>query len=198
MPDYPISRRAAERDLATVGIALMAKGADHPCPPAQRGHGRYNNNPGSDMVTRRILPLVLTLGLLFLGGGFTNGAGAEPCLGTDCLPEPLSAEFTALADATLLHYPPGPIVEQLVSRVVLAQEALHPPNPAQPSAPIRSFALLTSYQHEVQALAGTPQGATETDSAFLLGEAFDLQNAIVTAYPSLRFPPSPFHPPNPA
>ena len=150
------------------------------------------------MVTRRILPLVLILGLLFLDGGFTNPAGAEHCTGTDCLPDPFSAEFTALADATLLYFPPGPIVEQLVSRVVMAQEALHPPHPVQPPSPVRSFALLSSYQYQVQALAGTSEGATGTDSASLLGEAFDLQSAIVAAYPSLRFPPTPAYPPNPA
>lgn len=150
------------------------------------------------MATRRILPLVLALGLLFVGGGFANGAAAEPCTGTDCLSEPLSVEFTGLADATLRYYPPGPVVEQLLSRVLLAQEALFPPGPASPPSPIRSFALLSSYQHQVQALAGTPEGAAETDSAFLLGEAFDLQSAIVAAFPSLRFPPTPIHPPNPA
>lgn len=198
MPVHSTSRRAAERGVEITGVAVRTKGADRTPPGLLPRRGSRHNNTGGDKGTGRIVPLVLTLGLLFLGAGVTNGAAAEPCTGTDCLPEPLGAEFTALAEATVLHYPAGPVVEHLVRKVVLAQEALHPPNPAQPPVPIRSFSLLSSYQYEVQALAGTTEGATETDSAFLLGEAFDLQHAIVAAYPDLRFPPSAFHPPNPA
>lgn len=61
-----------------------------------------------------------------------------------------------------------------------------------------SFALLNSYSYEVEALAGTPNGATEADAAFLLVDAFELQGLIAAAFPSLQFPPSAFHPPNPA
>ncbi len=125
------------------------------------------------------------------------GASSEIC-GDDCAPEPLSSYFTELADATLAYHPPHPVTEQLVRRVLLAQDALHPPTPARPPAPIRSFALLNSYSYEVQALAGTPNGATEADAAFLLGEAFELQGLIAAAYPSVQFPPSAYHPPNPA
>ncbi|CAA9216035.1 MAG: hypothetical protein AVDCRST_MAG10-412 [uncultured Acidimicrobiales bacterium] len=150
------------------------------------------------MPIRRVLFWVLSLGLLFLGTGFTNGASADTGCGEDCAPEPLSSYFTELADATLVYYPPNPATEQLVSRVLRARDALYPPNPARPPAPIRSFALLNSYSYEVEALAGTPNGATETGTALLLGEAYELQGLIAAAYPSSHFPPSAFHPPNPA
>ena len=128
--------------------------------------------------------------------GGPAAASAEIC--SDCAPEPLSSYFTELTDATLAYHPPTPATEQLVRRVLIAHDALYPPNPAHPPSPIRSFALLNSYSYEVEALAGTPNGATEAGAAFLLGEAFELQGLIAAAYPSRQFPPSAYHPPNPA
>ena len=151
------------------------------------------------MATRRRLGFVLIL--VSLLAGMAGGASAATCPdpeNTDCPALPSSSEFTQLADDTLAYFPTNPIRRQLVQRVELAQEALYPPNPAHPPSPIRSFAMLGAYQHQVEGLAGTPNGATDAGTTLLLNEAFDLQSKIVAAFPTVQFPPRRFHPPNPA
>jgi hypothetical protein len=165
------------------------------------------------MAARRGLALAITAVLLLAGSGaMTMGASASHCPDTDnpdCPAPPSPSQFAQLAEDTLFYFPSSPVRSELVRKVQQSQEALYPPNlafppnpalppnlafppnPALPPNPARSYTSWGRTRTRYGPLAGTPNGATDAGTSFLLNEASVLQSQIVAAFPDA-------HPPNPA
>jgi hypothetical protein len=137
----------------------------------------------------------LTAGLMALGlMTMTPAAGAAGCpdpANTDCPTPPSVSQFVQLAGDTMTSFGPGPIRTELLDQVQRAQDALHPPSPIHPPSPLRSYHLLGGYLNQVQALAGTANGATDGGTVLLVDEVATLRSQIAAAYPALQYPPGP-------
>lgn len=151
-------------------------------------------------TARRRLGTLLSAGLLILGLAAVASAPAAHAAtcpdptNVDCPPAPSDTQFVQLTNDTLTYLPPIPVRAELIRLVQRAQDALHPPSPIHPPVPVRSYNLLGAYLNQVQALAGTPSGATDSGTVILLIEASGLRAQIAAAYPDIHFPPAPIEP----
>lgn len=103
----------------------------------------------------------------------------------------MESTFVHLAADTMTYFGTGPIRTELLGQIQRAQDALHPPSPIHPPAPIRSYHLLGGYLNQVQALAGTPNGATDGGTVLLVDEASTVRGQIAAAFPALHILPGP-------
>ena len=150
----------------------------------------------SILAAPRRLMAVLTAGLMALGltalAPAAVAAGCPDASNTDCPSPPSESQFVQLTDDTMTYFSPGPIRTELLALVHRAQDALHPPAPIHPPSPIRSYHLLGGYLNQVQALAGTANGATDGGTVLVVHAVSTLRSQIAAAFPALQFQPGPF------